>query len=80
MSEQLLLTIESTRNNVRVTTGLRVTAGSPKHDSAAGKSTLASREASFDCFDNRLRYDTRCFNVRSKADISQLNLPHGTDN
>jgi len=24
------------------------------------------------------RYDTRCcFNVRSKADISQLNLPHG---
>jgi len=29
----------------------------------------------------RLRYDTRCyFNLRSKADISQLNLPHGTDN
>jgi len=28
-----------------------------------------------------LLYDTRCyFNVRSKADISQLNLPHGTDN
>jgi len=27
------------------------------------------------------RYDTRCyFNVRSKADISQLNLPHGTNN
>ena len=26
-------------------------------------------------------YDTRCyFNVRSKADISQLNLLHGTDN
>ena len=26
-------------------------------------------------------YNTRCyFNVRSKADISQLNLPHGTDN
>ena len=26
-------------------------------------------------------YDTRCyFNVRSKADISQLNLPHGTNN
>ena len=31
--------------------------------------------------DNTIRYDTRCyFNVRSKADISQLNLPHGTDN
>ena len=28
-----------------------------------------------------IRYDTRCyFNVRSKADISQLSLPHGTDN
>ena len=28
-----------------------------------------------------IRDDTRCyFNVRSKADISQLNLPHGTDN
>jgi len=28
-----------------------------------------------------IRYDTRCyFNVCSKADISQLNLPHGTDN
>jgi len=25
--------------------------------------------------------DTRCyFNVRSKANMSQLNLPHGTDN
>jgi len=28
-----------------------------------------------------IRYDTRnYFNVRSKADISQLNLPHGTNN
>jgi len=27
------------------------------------------------------RYDTRCyFNVRSKADMSQLNIPHGTNN
>ena len=27
-----------------------------------------------------IRYDTRCyFNVRSKADTSQLNLPHGTN-
>jgi len=26
-------------------------------------------------------YDTRCyFNVRSKANMSQLNLPHGTNN
>ena len=29
----------------------------------------------------QIRYDTRWyFNVRSKADISQVNLPHGTDN
>ena len=28
-----------------------------------------------------IRYDTRCYsNVRSKADMSQLNLPQGTDN
>ena len=28
-----------------------------------------------------IRYDTRCyFNVRSIADMSQLNLPYGTDN
>ena len=28
-----------------------------------------------------IRHDTRCyFNVRSKADMSQLNLPHGDDN
>ena len=28
-----------------------------------------------------IRYDTRCYiNVRSKANMSQLNLPHGTDN
>ena len=28
-----------------------------------------------------LLYNTRCyFNVRSKANMSQLNLPHGTDN
>jgi len=28
-----------------------------------------------------IRYDTRCcFKVRSKADTSHVNLPHGTDN
>ena len=28
-----------------------------------------------------IRYDTRCyFDVRSKANMSQLNLTHGTDN
>jgi len=28
-----------------------------------------------------IRYDTRCyFNVRSKADMSQLNLPHRNNN
>jgi len=30
---------------------------------------------------NKKRYDTRCyFNVRSKADMSRLNLPHADDN
>ena len=30
---------------------------------------------------NAMRYDTKCYlNVRSKADISELNLPHGTKN
>ena len=34
----------------------------------------------YDNADN-IRYDTRCYiNVRSKANKSQLNLPHGTDN
>jgi len=32
-------------------------------------------------FEISRRYDTRCyFNVRSKANMSQPNLPHGTDN
>ena len=32
-------------------------------------------------FEVGLRYDTRCyFNVRSKADMSRLNLPHGNNN
>ena len=36
--------------------------------------------AKTDAANKCIRYDTRCyFNVRSKADISQLNLPHGTD-
>jgi len=30
---------------------------------------------------NTIRYDTRCYyNVRSKADMSRFNLPHGDDN
>ena len=37
--------------------------------------------AGYGCYVDTIRYDTRYyFNVRSKADISQLNLPHGTDN
>ena len=32
-------------------------------------------------FTGQIRYDTRCYiNVRSKANMSQLNLPHATDN
>ena len=30
---------------------------------------------------DKIRYDTRCyFNVQSNADMSQLNLQHGTNN
>ena len=48
-------------------------------------SLLNTFEVSFELFRvkeiNRKRYDTRCyFNVRSKADMSQLNLPHENDN
>ena len=33
------------------------------------------------CFASLSDYDTRCyFNVHSKADVSQLNLPHGNNN
>jgi len=33
------------------------------------------------CYTGTIRYDTKCyFNVRSKADMSQLNLPHGNNN
>jgi len=32
-------------------------------------------------FINTIRYDTKCyFDMRAKAEISQLNLPHGTNN
>ena len=42
---------------------------------------LSVRLSSLQPVSSTIRYDTRCyFNVRSKADISQLNLPHGTDN
>ena len=34
-----------------------------------------------ECQAVKIRYDTRChFNVCSKADMTQPNLPHGTDN
>jgi len=32
------------------------------------------------CATSRLRHDTIRHEMRSKADMSQLNLPHGTDN
>ena len=51
------------------------TSGPQYADPAAGVVGQAHR------LHNTIRYDTRCyFNVRSKADVSQLNLPHGTDN
>ena len=47
---------------------------------AAATTTIIILRQYLWCY-HTIRYDTRCyFNVRSKADISQLNLPHGTDN
>ena len=47
-----------------------------KEDPDAGNSRVAVSSAAV-----TIRYDTRCyFNVRSKANMSQLNLPHGADN
>jgi len=46
-------------------------------DMQAGDSLPMHITVSYDT----IRYDTRCyFNVRSNANMSQLNLPHGTDN
>ena len=47
-------------------------------DAAAPVSTAADAGPVIGSSYDAIRYDTRCyFNVRSKADISQLNLPHG---
>jgi len=49
----------------------------PMNTNAADLTTVTAENSTF----STTRYDTRCyFNVRSKADMSQLNLPHGTDN
>ena len=40
-----------------------------------------SRRSDLRCNYDTIPYDTRCyFNVRSKADMSRLNLPHENDN
>ena len=67
------LTLHREQNSVRIIYQRDgITYGNMLH--LAQLSSLSSRR-------EELRYDTRCyFNVRSKADISQLNLPHGTDN
>jgi len=46
-----------------------------------GRLVAVSNDGSGPRYVDTIRYDTRCyFNMCSKADISQLNLPHGTDN
>ena len=48
--------------------------------SEGGRSSEISQSRAFMDGSLTIRYDTRCyFNVRSKADISQLNLPHGNN-
>jgi len=50
-------------------------------DEAAAHFLLEYRGLRFRVLIATIRYDTRCcFNVRSKADVSRLNLPHGNDN
>jgi len=58
-----------------------------QRQSTEGKNTQMTKktERTYDSqlqqISKQIRYDTRCyFNVRSKADMSQLNLPHGTNN
>ena len=49
--------------------------------STHSKLQMKNTTMSHDYIKLTIRYDTRCyFNVRSKADISRLNLPHGNDN
>jgi len=46
-----------------------------------GKQHLPPTHVPYSTARPSIRYDTRCyFNVRSKANMRQLNLPHGTDN
>ena len=43
--------------------------------------TQSERASQTRILSDTIRYDTRCyFNVRSKANMSRLNLTHGTDN
>jgi len=50
------------------------------HNTTRGDVVLSQHNFSVEV-DIEVRYGTRCyFNVRSKADMSQFNLPHGTDN
>ena len=57
-------------------TGEFFTYSRPKESSCNSVCLILVRVENF-----TIRYETRCyFNVRSKAIMSQLNLPHGTDN
>ena len=56
-------------------------AGRQPESSRRPHSAKPTSQSSSHCFHPRdaTRHDTKCyFNVRSKADMSQLNLPHGT--
>ena len=69
-------------DNVRVQSSRPPDATISTQQGRHSRSSDASRRYHY-CYNFSLfsatRYDTRCyFNVRSKADMSQLNLPHGT--
>ena len=52
-----------------------------KEKGGKGKERKINKRESRKTEKEAMRYETRCcFNVRSKADISHLNLPHETNN
>jgi len=85
-SVEMLRALRSERGNLWLAS--HVTGNYPLHEAAVARRIgRYERIRYFACLSDlsficaTIRYDTRYyFNVRSKADISQLNLPHGTDN
>ena len=74
--------VRTTIQTVRLSDKVSPRGGGAGHDiHICGHLCLVPEQVRLELRYDTIRYDTRCyFNVRSKADMSQLNLPHGTDN